>query len=167
MKDSNWKEIAELIGIVAIVLSLVFVGLQLMQSQAIATAERFDVTVSNRLYRNDLVIQHSELLEKANSGEQLSNSETISVRHLLDSLWSEAFFGFRARAALDTPGEAGARIVFSRFLYLNPGARQEWNTYKALRHKTWNATGNFLPLIQFDEMIDADLANFDESIQSD
>ncbi|MDX2478727.1 MAG: hypothetical protein QNK24_00150, partial [Desulfuromusa sp.] len=36
---SKWKDIAELIGITAIVLSLVFVGLQLRQSQLIAHSE--------------------------------------------------------------------------------------------------------------------------------
>ena len=36
---SKWKDFAELIGITAIVLSLVFVGLQLRQSQLIAQSD--------------------------------------------------------------------------------------------------------------------------------
>ena len=162
MKKSNWKDTAELIGILAIVVSLVFVGMQIMQSQTIATAERFDMTVNNRLFKNDLIIQHSDLLAKANSGEPLSESERISITHLIDSLWSEAFFSFRANQILDAPGEAGARIVFSRFLYQNPGARREWQNYKAVRHKTWQPSGLFGGLIEFDKRIDDDLAEFDE-----
>ena len=41
MKTSGWKEIAELVGIAAIVASLIFVGLQLKQSQEIAVANQY------------------------------------------------------------------------------------------------------------------------------
>ena len=39
MKATNWKDVAELIGIAAIVASLIFVGLQMKQSHEIALAE--------------------------------------------------------------------------------------------------------------------------------
>jgi hypothetical protein len=41
MKSTNWKDVAELVGIAAIVASLVFVGLQVKQSQDIAIAASF------------------------------------------------------------------------------------------------------------------------------
>ena len=41
MKATNWKGIAELVGITAIIGSLVFVGLQLKQSQDIAIAAQY------------------------------------------------------------------------------------------------------------------------------
>jgi len=41
MKFSDWKGIAELIGIIAIVASLLFVGLQLKQSHEIALATQY------------------------------------------------------------------------------------------------------------------------------
>ena len=39
LADKNWKDIAELVGIAAIVASLVFVGLQMRQSHEIALSE--------------------------------------------------------------------------------------------------------------------------------
>jgi len=41
MKKTGWKDTAELIGIAAIVASLIFVGLQMRQSQAIAIADQY------------------------------------------------------------------------------------------------------------------------------
>ncbi len=41
MKSTNWKDIAELVGISAIVASLVFVGLELRQSHEIAIAAEY------------------------------------------------------------------------------------------------------------------------------
>ena len=44
MKKTDWKDIAELIGIAAIVASLIFVGLQMKQDQQIAVAQLFAET---------------------------------------------------------------------------------------------------------------------------
>ena len=41
MQSANWKDIAELIGIAAIVASLIFVGLQMKQSHEIALAAQY------------------------------------------------------------------------------------------------------------------------------
>jgi hypothetical protein len=41
MKSGNWKDVAEILGILAIVASLIFVGLQLKQSQDIAIAQQY------------------------------------------------------------------------------------------------------------------------------
>ena len=41
MKSTNWKHIAELVGIAAIVASLVFVGLQMRQSREIALSQSY------------------------------------------------------------------------------------------------------------------------------
>ena len=41
MKNTDWKETAELIGIAAIVASLIFVGLQMRQSHQIAVATQY------------------------------------------------------------------------------------------------------------------------------
>ena len=44
MKKTDWKDVAELVGIAAIVASLVFVGLQLRQEQVIARTELASVS---------------------------------------------------------------------------------------------------------------------------
>lgn len=43
MKDTNWKDIAELVGIAAIVASLIFVGLQMQQTREIAVSEAYQL----------------------------------------------------------------------------------------------------------------------------
>ena len=47
MNSTNWKDIAELVGIASIVASLVFVGMQMRQDQEIAIVEtRGDATAA-------------------------------------------------------------------------------------------------------------------------
>ena len=47
MKTTHWKDIAELVGITAIVASLIFVGLQMKQSQEIAVAAQYQDRAAN------------------------------------------------------------------------------------------------------------------------
>ena len=163
MKKTDIKGIAELVGTAAIVASLIFVGIQLKQAQSIATAERFDSAISNRIGRNELVMLHSDVLNKANSGENLSGSEKITLEYLIDSLWAEAFLGQRARQSIGGPGESGPRYSYSRFLFENPGARHEWEKTVTRRHRGYKAIGDFSPLIDFDKAVSADLAVLDEA----
>jgi len=82
MKKSNWKEIAELVGIAAIVASLIFVGLQLQQTQAIAIAnqyqERAALSIDYRLAQiqsdTALRIEGSSLIEEASEAGLFSFS---------------------------------------------------------------------------------------------
>jgi len=49
LNRANWKDGAELIGIVAIVLSLIFVGFQIKQSHEIAFAAQYQARLDSRL----------------------------------------------------------------------------------------------------------------------
>lgn len=49
MDRANWKDGAELIGVLAIVLSLIFVGFQIKQSQEIALAAQYQARLGTQL----------------------------------------------------------------------------------------------------------------------
>ena len=57
MKSTNWRGVAELIGVVAIVASLLFVGLQLKQSQEIAIATQYQNRTETAM---ELALSHLE-----------------------------------------------------------------------------------------------------------
>lgn len=69
MKKTDWKDTAELVGIAAIVASLVFVGLELRQSQQIAIAgqyqQRTEAFVDVIYRRLDFQSEHKRLAERA------------------------------------------------------------------------------------------------------
>ena len=72
MKSTNWKDIAELFGIAAIVASLIFVGLQMKQSHEIALAEIYQARTATvmdwnqTLATSDLVLS---AFEKSATGQ--------------------------------------------------------------------------------------------------
>jgi hypothetical protein len=99
MKFNDWKNVAELIGIAAIVASLIFVGLQLKQSQEIAIADQYQ-------NRADAALEfyHS----------RLQSDYAISI--LANDLKREVDSGM-APAAMEAVFEAeGAELLAARYL---------------------------------------------------
>ncbi len=122
----NWKVIVDIASSLAIVAGLIFVGLQMQQTQAISTAELQQEMISSRIALSELVTNNSDLLAKANSADQLSASEDIALNSLVVSHWAEAFFGQRRWVAIDHPAVDAPVRAFAIFLHENPGAMRVW-----------------------------------------
>lgn len=88
MKFKEWNEIAELVGIVAIVASLVFVGLQMRQDHVFARSElgagSFESLASLRqeMTGSEFAAVYSKMLEQP---EQLTTTEQLQVNAYLDA----------------------------------------------------------------------------------
>ena len=90
MQNLGWKGIAEALGIAAIVASLIFVGLQMRQSQEIAIAETYMTILSSEIEVRNAVSEHADLWKKANSGAELNEVEALIFGNLVANLNSEA-----------------------------------------------------------------------------
>lgn len=82
MKTANWKDIAELIGIAAIVGSLIFVGLEMRQTRVIAMAAAYQARTDSELNIQQMfddTYGMIELRRKFRAGEPLTATEQISL----------------------------------------------------------------------------------------
>lgn len=125
MKKTTWKVVAELVGIVAIVGSLLFVGIQLRQEQTIAFAEINQSAVESYVSANAFIAEHAGLLVRSNAGEQLTDEEALIINRIVHSLHIK----FRIEAAMRRSlgdSEGMAPKLFAMFLYDNPGALRVW-----------------------------------------
>jgi hypothetical protein len=88
MKFKEWNEIAELVGIAAIVASLVFVGLQMRQDHVFARSElgagSFESLASLRqeMTGSEFAAVYAKMLEQP---EQLTTTEQLQVNAYLDA----------------------------------------------------------------------------------
>jgi hypothetical protein len=124
---SKWKDIAELIGITAIVLSLVFVGLQLRQSQLIAQSDIALQELESTIEAHGQINDYVDVWVSGLAGKKLSDRNAVIFDNLLvnvnDVTWSSAsnytLLGdeFRTRILISH---------FAGFLHQNPGARRVW-----------------------------------------
>ena len=89
MKSTNWKDVAELVGIVAIVASLVFVGLEMRQDHTVARSElgagSFESLASLRqeMMEREFAATYTKMLEQP---EQLTTTEQLQINAYLDAV---------------------------------------------------------------------------------
>lgn len=131
VKITDWKSIAELVGIAAIVASLVFVGIQLRQDRQFAQAEAMADMLENGLESRASINQFAYVLAKGNSGAELDQGDSIIIRNIVRNEQDRVLLhGLRERAiggsTVDTP-----ELWFAVFLYQNPAAREAWEQIAA------------------------------------
>jgi len=175
MKFERWNEIAELVGTVAVVASLIFVGVQLHQTgQQLEQAENIALTEMNSTYVanvidiNNAVIQNMDIWLRGNTGEELSSAEQRIHARLVHMANEKAYFSVQAlrRFGNDEGAEHDA-AVFAGFLYENPGARLAWRDRE---QRLASYRGMVQPVEQspsgWVELIESNLAVFEEQARS-
>ena len=125
MKSISWKNLVEMVGVIAIVASLVFVGLQLQQTQNIANSEVAAKFLVDDMEWVNLVNSNRDVWIRGNRGDELNELGMSTYRDLAQIRDSISFFRYRQ---VEDLGMTGNIIVadFATYLHLNPGARREW-----------------------------------------
>jgi len=128
MKNLDWKTSAELVGIAAIVVSLIFLGLQLKQNQDIAVSEINASHHASLVELNNGIADHASVWFRGNTGLDLDQAEMVVYQRLLDNLGEQHRIQWRHDRLFRT-GFAGntEEQEFAIFLHRNPGARDVWS----------------------------------------
>jgi hypothetical protein len=121
------KDIAEAVGLVAIVASLVFVGLQLRQTQDIAFAEGYSMQVTAWNDSASAISANVDIWRRGTAGEDLDENEATVFAILVTQVNQAAILGFLHSQQVAGMDEAKiAAQDFAGFLHRNPGARGIW-----------------------------------------
>ena len=121
------KSVAEFVGVIAIVASLMFVGMQLRQSQKIALAEGFSMMFSTQIEVSNSIKEHVDLWRRGTAGEELSEDEAAVFGILVAQVNVSAVMAdVHLRQIGGADGAEFTRLGFASFLYQNPGARKVW-----------------------------------------
>jgi hypothetical protein len=166
MKKTSWKKFAELIGIAAIVASLIFVGVELRQSRQIAMNEIGFVALASYFETRDTENDHAEVWTKGNLGEELDRYEMAIYRNLVRNWHSRSLWHYQFTQRLG--GESSEIIVVSLAGYLHkyPNARRVWSSlreeddlYRRMLIPGYEATGQSM---EFDNRVRAVLDKLDQ-----
>jgi hypothetical protein len=125
MTKPKWKDIAEFVGITAIVASLIFVSVQLGQDREVALSVIRQSGASSHTELQIAIAGHAETLAKSNRGEELSEAEMIVMNALVAAMNREVVTEQLERRVFGSSGEI-VTIIFASWLYENPGARATW-----------------------------------------
>jgi hypothetical protein len=85
VQKTDWKNTAELVGIAAIVASLIFVGVQVRQSQSSANVSQVASYAEQMFELRSLLIEHADVWMRACAGEELHPVEAAQAAQLYKS----------------------------------------------------------------------------------
>ena len=125
MTKSDWRNIAELIGISAIVASLVFVSVQLGQDRRAALSGVSQSSASSHTELQIAIADNAEILAKSNRGDELSEADMIVMNALVAAMHRQVVTDTLERRRLGASGET-VTWLFASWLIENPGAREVW-----------------------------------------
>jgi len=123
----KFNEVAELVGILAIVASLIFVGLQMQQSQRIALSDHYIQSVANQIAADDAIAEHPDIWVRGNAGENLEAEEMAIFAGLVRNLADIAYYTIEVDRAMGQEDAADIDVMeFALYVYENPGAYEVW-----------------------------------------
>jgi hypothetical protein len=123
MSKITWKELVEIVGIFAVVASLLFVGVQLRQDQDIAEAQIYADFDDTQIALTELVLDNHDLWIAGADGEDLSDSDQSKFAAIANAVLAK-YNGFISRARrLDTRPVEDYAVQYAYMLYSYPGLR--------------------------------------------
>ena len=123
---TTWKDIAELIGIVAIVLTLGFVGFQLQQDRDIAVAQLITDAEIKQIELSNLISSNSSLWARGLQGEELTTEEEVIFELIVHTVLVK-YNSMTQRADRRLLSRSGTVArQFALHIHANPGLRRVW-----------------------------------------
>jgi len=162
MKAGYWKDIVELIGIGAIVASLIFVGLQLQQEQEIAIVDTYGTVAEAGMNLSMQVGENMEIWKKALEGHKLTTEEYgvfIGLFTAVTIHYNHYYIRF-LRIGPFSPDVVASEFAYA--LYIFPGmkpAYEEIAKYRLARDEARHMGGR---LSGFQSAVFSSLAKYEE-----
>ena len=117
----------EFVGSIAILVTLVYLSIQVRKSQMAAEADSITAAQSNAFVNRNQLIANSDLLIRANAGEVLSDADELAFQALVESRNLSHFLQYRRILLVGNRTEAIAVLNWARFLVQNPAVYRQWN----------------------------------------
>jgi len=140
MKSIDWKSIAELIGMSAIVVSLVFVGIQLQQDRDLAQVSSYGSVAESTNGLSELVQNNSEVWVRGLNGEELSDQESavfMSIIRAVEHRYMNFIVRWRASRRQEILDPQNHVRQFAYYIYMYPGLRKVYeDELKAGQHRS-------------------------------
>ena len=134
MTKEQWKVVIEAIGVLSIVASLVFVGMEIRQSSREAADASLTADAATIVELESFVADHSDVWRRGCLGESLTDDEQVVFSRIHHSyVFSFYFRWLRATSGVQVSSAALAVDNTAMNIYRYPGFRQEWEAHGASR----------------------------------
>ena len=141
MERIQWRDVAEAIGIIALVASLIFVGIQLRLEQEIAESQAYIDAAAASYDLAELITNNQDIWIIGLDGSELSTSDQVKFDTIVWAVSQRKIAIWQRRIRLDAGDPDSWISSFAYELYLYPGLRESWARLSARRSFDIAATG--------------------------
>ena len=135
MDETKWKSIIEAIGVVSIVASLIFVGMEVRQSSMAANDASLASDGATITDIQALVLTHPDVWRRGCAGEALDPTEELTFSHIYHAYQFQYFFRWlRGDVGLDVASAEMSIDNMAMNIHRYPGFRQEWQAHGRTRY---------------------------------
>ncbi len=124
MKYPSWREIAELIGVTAIVASLIFVGLQLQQDRRIGIADTLIMRAEITANITQLVNDNRDVWINGLNGAELSEADELTFYAIAEAIESHLFGQYVRARVIGAGSPEDSQRGYAMAIYTYPGLRR-------------------------------------------
>ncbi len=163
MTSSNWKDVAEVLGVVAIVLSLAFVGIQLQQDQKIAGAQAYIDAASQITELNQLISENKEIWVRGLDDEELSKEDEVVFQSIYHALFVRKVAQWQRGIRLSAGDPKSSIHDFAYNIHKYPGLRRSYEQMITSLEEQTSAFGRTIDEASFVAQVDAALAQLKEN----
>jgi len=145
MKEKNWKYFVELVGIAAIVGSLIFVGLQVRQDQQIAIAATFSTAIEATSNLATLIETNSDTWKKGLDGGELSAAEEIAFLAMVAAVEAYQLNMYIRFDRLEIGDAERSYRNYAYAIYMHPGLRKSFSNrtdFVAARNESFDVASS-------------------------
>jgi hypothetical protein len=133
MKKTDWKDIAEVVGIAAIVASLIFVGLQMQQEQEIAIVDTYGSVVESNEVALNLIAANPEVWDRGINGADLSAADEVIFSSMVRAVTAHFYHNTIRLGRITDFDPYGVLNEFAFAIYVYPGLRRQWELNEGYR----------------------------------
>ena len=124
LKKVDWKGTAELVGLAAIVVSLIFVGLQMRQDQEIAEAQAYNDASAVLIELNQFIHNNKEVWIKGLDGAELSLADELTFHVLCRTIYLKQIASWERAKRLDAGNPDFFAQSYAYDIHIYPGLRR-------------------------------------------
>jgi len=159
----DWKGTAELIGLAAIVASLIFVGLQMRQDQEIARAQALVDASAVVTDLNQFIVNNKEVWIKGLDGAELSLEDNLTFRALCRANFLRKIAHWERANRLDVGNPDFIAQGFAFQIHVYPGLRRYFGEVIESFEEQRSAFGHTRSNGGFTSAVEASLAELDRN----
>ena len=141
-KLNDWMQV---IGIFALVASLIFVGMQLRQDQEIAEAQIYAQSNQLAIELANLVNQHRDIWLRGVVGEELNAEDEVVFENIYVAILFNYGGVWQRANRLSTRSPDSVARQFAYLIFAHPGLRRMWERRKGFEAERNDAFDGQLP----------------------